>query len=173
MPLSENGKREKHRHACSHCRCRTCRARASRGPRMEGYPKHCYRKNQWHHLPSPARLGRYSNNGVLPPMGNCERCRKVPLSPRLPAGQYLCCRKFSKWVEIGRYKAPSMDQERPPEQSPQKRERCPQNMFDPILQKFVLASKNTKILYNHRFCSLENLSNGIRINAEDTKQKGK
>jgi len=134
---------------------------------------HCYRKNQWRHPPSPARLGWYSNNGVLPPMGNCERCRKVPLSPRLPAGQYLCCRKFSKWVEIGRYKAPSMDQERPPEQSPQKRERCPQNMFDPILQKFVLASKNTKILYNHRFCSLENLSNGIRINAEDTKQKRK
>ena len=45
---------------------------------------------------------------------------------------YVAGNLVNGW-EIGRYKAPSMDQERPPEQSPQKRERCPQNMFDPIL----------------------------------------
>ena len=85
---------------------------------------------------------------------------------------YIAGNLVNGW-EIGRYKAPSMDQEKPPEQSPQKRERCPQNMFDPILKKFALTSKNSKILYNHQFCFLEHLSNGIRINVEDTNQKRK
>ncbi len=32
--------------------------------------------------------------------------------------------------EIGRYEVPSMNAAAPPPESPQKRERCPQNMFD-------------------------------------------
>ena len=66
---------------------------------------------------------------------------------------YIAGNLVNGW-EIGRYKAPSMDQEKPPEQSPQKRERCPQNMFDPILKKFALTSKNSKILYNLNQCSV-------------------
>src|ERR1700742_4838132 len=39
--------------------------------------------------------------------------------------------------ELGRERFPSMGADKPPPVSPQKRERCPQNMFDPILQKFA------------------------------------
>lgn len=38
--------------------------------------------------------------------------------------------------ELGREKFPAMQDEVPPPQSPQHRERCPQNMFDPILLRF-------------------------------------
>jgi hypothetical protein len=38
--------------------------------------------------------------------------------------------------ELGRQPMPSMRQEQPPPESPQKRERCPQNLFDPILRHF-------------------------------------
>src|SRR5262249_19972017 len=41
--------------------------------------------------------------------------------------------------ELGREPFPSPRQEKPPPQSPQKRERCPQNFFDPVLARFVGA----------------------------------
>ena len=39
--------------------------------------------------------------------------------------------------ELGREPLPSPRQEKPPSQSPQKRERCPQNFFDPALARFA------------------------------------
>jgi 2-polyprenyl-6-methoxyphenol hydroxylase-like FAD-dependent oxidoreductase len=39
--------------------------------------------------------------------------------------------------ELGREPFPSPRQEKPPPQSPQKRERCPQNFFDPVLARFA------------------------------------
>ena len=39
--------------------------------------------------------------------------------------------------ELGRERFPGRGQEKCPPQSPQKRERVPQDMFDPILQRFV------------------------------------
>ncbi len=44
--------------------------------------------------------------------------------------------------ELGRERFPGIGQAAPPPQSPQRRERCPQNMFDPILRAFA-ASQNT------------------------------
>ena len=44
-----------------------------------------------------------------------------------------------KGHELGRQPMPSMNAELPPPESPQKRERCPQNFFDPVLQKFASA----------------------------------
>jgi 2-polyprenyl-6-methoxyphenol hydroxylase-like FAD-dependent oxidoreductase len=38
--------------------------------------------------------------------------------------------------ELGREPFPSPREEKPPPQSPQKRERCPQNFFDPVLARF-------------------------------------
>jgi len=40
--------------------------------------------------------------------------------------------------ELGREKFPKPSEERPPPESPQKRERCPQNFFDPVLARFAL-----------------------------------
>ena len=42
--------------------------------------------------------------------------------------------------EFGREPFPSVREEPCPPQSPQKRERCPQNFFDPELQRFVRRS---------------------------------
>jgi 2-polyprenyl-6-methoxyphenol hydroxylase-like FAD-dependent oxidoreductase len=39
--------------------------------------------------------------------------------------------------ELGREPFPSPCEEKPPQQSPQKRERCPQNFFDPVLARFA------------------------------------
>src|SRR5258708_38620242 len=38
---------------------------------------------------------------------------------------------------MGREPFPSPREEKPPPQSPQKRERCPQNFFDPVLARFA------------------------------------
>ncbi|HKQ28677.1 MAG TPA: FAD-dependent oxidoreductase [Burkholderiales bacterium] len=56
--------------------------------------------------------------------------------------------------ELGREPFPSMRADRPPPESPQKRERCPQNMFDPILRKFAQSQRGVRILYQHEFQSL-------------------
>lgn len=52
--------------------------------------------------------------------------------------------------EIGRWPSASMNDTKPPPQSPQHRERCPQNMFDPILRKFAGSFESVDIRYQHR-----------------------
>ena len=63
--------------------------------------------------------------------------------------------------ELGREPFPSMRADRPPPESPQKRERCPQNMFDPILRKFAESQRGVRILYRHEFVSLEQDAHGV------------
>jgi 2-polyprenyl-6-methoxyphenol hydroxylase-like FAD-dependent oxidoreductase len=63
--------------------------------------------------------------------------------------------------ELGRQPMPSMREERPPPESPQKRERCPQNMFDPILQNFARSQPGTGILYRHQYLSFEQDADGV------------
>ncbi|MBN9747775.1 2-polyprenyl-6-methoxyphenol hydroxylase [Amycolatopsis sp. A1MSW2902] len=55
--------------------------------------------------------------------------------------------------EFGRepFRAPQ-DEALPP-QSPQKRERCPQNFFDPVLTRFARRSERTEIQYNTELVS--------------------
>jgi 2-polyprenyl-6-methoxyphenol hydroxylase-like FAD-dependent oxidoreductase len=56
--------------------------------------------------------------------------------------------------ELGRERFPSMAQDRPPAVSPQKRERCPQDMFDPILRRWVERAGRTEIRYGCELMSL-------------------
>lgn len=63
--------------------------------------------------------------------------------------------------ELGRQVMPSMREDRPPPESPQKRERCPQNMFDPILQKFAKSQPAVQLLYGHQFLSFEQDDHGV------------
>jgi 2-polyprenyl-6-methoxyphenol hydroxylase-like FAD-dependent oxidoreductase len=63
--------------------------------------------------------------------------------------------------ELGRQAMPSMRAESPPPESPQKRERCPQNMFDPILRKFAESQQSMPILYEHEFVSFEQDDTGV------------
>lgn len=57
--------------------------------------------------------------------------------------------------ELGRQPMPSMREERAPAESPQHRERCPQNMFDPILRKFAQTQDGNTFLYRHELISFE------------------
>jgi 2-polyprenyl-6-methoxyphenol hydroxylase-like FAD-dependent oxidoreductase len=63
--------------------------------------------------------------------------------------------------ELGRQPMPSMRADVPPPESPQKRERCPQNMFDPVLRKFAESQPGTRILFKHQYLSFEQDAKGV------------
>jgi 2-polyprenyl-6-methoxyphenol hydroxylase-like FAD-dependent oxidoreductase len=70
--------------------------------------------------------------------------------------------------ELGRQPLPSMRDDRPPPESPQKRERCPQNMFDPILQRFAAAQAGTTLRYRHRLLAFEQDADGVTSRIADS-----
>jgi 2-polyprenyl-6-methoxyphenol hydroxylase-like FAD-dependent oxidoreductase len=55
--------------------------------------------------------------------------------------------------ELGRERFPGIGQAPPPKDSPQRRERCPQNMFDPILRAFAASQKKVALRYRTRLVS--------------------
>jgi 2-polyprenyl-6-methoxyphenol hydroxylase-like FAD-dependent oxidoreductase len=69
--------------------------------------------------------------------------------------------------ELGRERFPAMTDEVPPPQSPQHRERCPQNMFDPILKKLASSFAGISILYRTRFERFAETKDGIVAEAEN------
>ena len=79
---------------------------------------------------------------------------------------YIAGSLVTGW-EIGRYPSPSMVDAHPPPQSPQIRERCPQNMFDPILVKFAHSFDDVDIRYRHRFLDFEADDDGVTAEIED------
>jgi 2-polyprenyl-6-methoxyphenol hydroxylase-like FAD-dependent oxidoreductase len=63
--------------------------------------------------------------------------------------------------ELGRERFPGRAQEKCPPQSPQKRERVPQDMFDPILQRFVRSFAHVRLAYRTELVSFEETANGV------------
>jgi 2-polyprenyl-6-methoxyphenol hydroxylase-like FAD-dependent oxidoreductase len=55
--------------------------------------------------------------------------------------------------ELGRERFPGIGEAPPPKQSPQRRERCPQNMFDPILRAFAASQPSVTLRYRTRLVS--------------------
>lgn len=72
--------------------------------------------------------------------------------------------------ELGRQVMLSMADDRPPPESPQKRERCPQDMFDPILRDFARSQPKVDLRYHHQLTSFEEDSSGVtaRVLRSDT-----
>ena len=68
--------------------------------------------------------------------------------------------------QIGRYDVKPMGEDKPPPQSPQIRERCPQNMFDPILRKFASSFKTVDLRYRHRVLGVEQTDDGVIAEVE-------
>jgi len=68
--------------------------------------------------------------------------------------------------ELGRQPMPAMQDDRPPPESPQKRERCPQNMFDPILQKFARSRPGVSLRYGQRLLDFEQDAEGVTATVE-------
>jgi 2-polyprenyl-6-methoxyphenol hydroxylase-like FAD-dependent oxidoreductase len=63
--------------------------------------------------------------------------------------------------ELGRQAMPSMNEEKAPFESPQKRERCPQNFFDPVLQKFAASHNPQHMFYETEFLSFQQDQEGV------------
>ena len=75
--------------------------------------------------------------------------------------------------EIGRHASPAMDDARPPPQSPQRRERCPQNMFDPILARFAGSFEHVDVRYNTQFVALNQDHEGVAVEMDDLERGGR
>ena len=91
-----------------------------------------------------------------------EFCRRWGIVPWVESAGYN--RDYPQdcaWVttltghEFGREVFPSPKEEKCPPQSPQKRERCPQNFFDPVLKRFAGQFPGVTISYNTELVSFE------------------
>jgi 2-polyprenyl-6-methoxyphenol hydroxylase-like FAD-dependent oxidoreductase len=111
-----------------------------------------------------------------------EFCRRWGLVPAVEGSPYP--RDYAQdniyltsltGYELGRERFPGIGQAPPPKESPQRRERCPQNMFDPILRAFAASQKNAALRYHTRLVSftqsadlvtavVENAETGAREN---------
>ena len=69
--------------------------------------------------------------------------------------------------ELGRERFPGIGQAAPPPESPQRRERCPQNMFDPILQAFAASQKSVRLRYRTRLVSFTQSPEGVIATVEN------
>jgi 2-polyprenyl-6-methoxyphenol hydroxylase-like FAD-dependent oxidoreductase len=69
--------------------------------------------------------------------------------------------------ELGRERFPAMGEQVPPLESPQKRERCPQNMFDPVLRAFAASQPSVELRYRTRLTSFTEGHDGVIAEVED------
>ncbi|HSV83121.1 MAG TPA: FAD-dependent oxidoreductase [Ramlibacter sp.] len=65
--------------------------------------------------------------------------------------------------EFGREEFPSVQDETKPPQSPEKRERCPQNFFDPVLTRFAQRDGKTDLRYHTEYLSHEESGDGVKV----------
>lgn len=75
--------------------------------------------------------------------------------------------------EFGREVLPSKNEERPAPESPQKRERCPQDMFDPIMQRFVARYPEVTSLYRTELISFTDRGDHIEALLRDLQSGAK
>jgi 2-polyprenyl-6-methoxyphenol hydroxylase-like FAD-dependent oxidoreductase len=104
-----------------------------------------------------------------------EFCRRWGLVPAVEASPYpRDVAQDNVYVtslagyELGRERFPSMGEEKPPAVSPQKRERCPQNMFDPILRAFAASHPTVEFRYRTRLLSLTQDADHVTAEVEDS-----
>ena len=69
--------------------------------------------------------------------------------------------------ELGREPFPPRAQEKCPPQSPQKRERVPQDMFDPILQRFVRGFPHVELRYRTELIAFTESADGVTAQLRD------
>jgi 2-polyprenyl-6-methoxyphenol hydroxylase-like FAD-dependent oxidoreductase len=84
-----------------------------------------------------------------------EFCRRWGIVPWVEASPYpRHYRQDNVYVssvtgyEFGRERFPGIGDDPPPPQSPQRRERCPQDMFDPILLRFATSFPHVSLHYH-------------------------
>jgi 2-polyprenyl-6-methoxyphenol hydroxylase-like FAD-dependent oxidoreductase len=65
--------------------------------------------------------------------------------------------------EFGREPFPTVKDEKKPVQSPQKRERCPQNFFDPVLARFAKSTGNVEFRHETEYVSHVERADGVTV----------
>jgi 2-polyprenyl-6-methoxyphenol hydroxylase-like FAD-dependent oxidoreductase len=104
-----------------------------------------------------------------------EFCRRWGIVPWVEtAGYNRDYRQDNAWVtsladgyELGREPFPSPREEKPPPQSPQKRERCPQNFFDPVLARFAGTFAHVTRRYRTELVSFAEERDGVTAKVID------
>ena len=71
--------------------------------------------------------------------------------------------------ELGREPFPGRAHEKCPPQSPQKRERAPQDMFDPILQRFMRTFPHVTLAYHSELVTFEESANEVVATVRDVR----
>jgi 2-polyprenyl-6-methoxyphenol hydroxylase-like FAD-dependent oxidoreductase len=103
-----------------------------------------------------------------------EFCRRWGLVPAVEGSPYP--RDYAQdniyltsltGYELGRERFPGIGQAPPPKESPQRRERCPQNMFDPILRAFAASQNNVALRYRTRLVSFTQDADLVTAVVED------
>ncbi|CAN5639834.1 FAD-dependent oxidoreductase [soil metagenome] len=104
-----------------------------------------------------------------------EFCRRWGIVPWVESAGYN--RDYPQdcaWVttlngyEFGREYFPPASQEKYPPTSPQKRERCPQNFFDPVLRRFAEQTGRVTLKYRTELLGFENGVGGVIAKVCDT-----
>jgi 2-polyprenyl-6-methoxyphenol hydroxylase-like FAD-dependent oxidoreductase len=122
----------------------------------------------------PCTLIERSDGQVIQPkmdmvgVRTMEYCRRWGIVPWVhDAGYNRAYPQDCAWVtglsgyEFGREVFPSPQDEKCPAQSPQKRERCPQNFFDPVLRRFAQQQKGVDIRYNTELVGFSENADGV------------
>jgi 2-polyprenyl-6-methoxyphenol hydroxylase-like FAD-dependent oxidoreductase len=104
-----------------------------------------------------------------------EFCRRWGIVPWVEASPYprdypqdnIYLTALNGW-ELGREPFPPMAEDKPPPASPQKRERCPQNMFDPILKRFAESMPDKiELRYQTRLLSFQDEGDYVTVELEN------
>lgn len=104
-----------------------------------------------------------------------EFCRRWGIVPWVESAGYN--RDYPQdcaWVtdlngyEFGREPFPAPSQEKAPPQSPQKRERCPQNFFDPVLRRFAERSQQATLSFKSELVAFEDCGDRVVAQVRDT-----
>ena len=103
-----------------------------------------------------------------------EYCRRWGIIPWVEsAGYNRAYPQDCAWVtslnghEFGREVFPAVQDEKISPQSPQKRERCPQNFFDPVLRRFAQRYEGVEIAYNTVIVSFTEHDDGVTAVVKD------
>ena len=104
-----------------------------------------------------------------------EFCRRWGIVPWVEdAGYNRDYPQDNAWVtslvggyELGREPFPTPREEKPPQQSPQKRERCPQNFFDPVLARFAGSFPHVACRYRTELIDFTEHDDGIAATVRD------
>lgn len=103
-----------------------------------------------------------------------EFCRRWGIVPWVEAAGYnRAYPQDCAWVtdlngyEFGREVFPAPQDEACPPQSPQKRERCPQNFFDPVLARFAQSTGRVTLAYQTELVALQQQADHVEVTVRE------